>query len=167
MRKNPPFSARSAPHPAMLKQIPALLTPDALHALASMGHGDELAIVDAHFPAARLAAQGTARLARIPGTDAPTLLRAVLALLPLDDFGPEAAWTMQPVQGANNVAARPPAVAELQAVLKAAGERPAAPLERLAFYERAAQAFAILACGELRTYGNLLLRKGVLREAGR
>ena len=29
----------------MLKQIPALLTPDALHALASMGHGDRLAIV--------------------------------------------------------------------------------------------------------------------------
>jgi L-fucose mutarotase len=164
MRKNPPLSL---PSPAMLKQIPALLTPDALHALASMGHGDELAIVDAHFPAARLAAQGTARLALIPGADAPTLLRAVLALLPLDDFGPEAAWTMQPVHGAGDAAAQPPAVADLQAVLKAAGERPAATLERLAFYERAAQAFAILPCGELRTYGNLLLRKGVLREAGR
>ena len=94
----------------MLKHIPALLTPDALHALASMGHGDELAIVDAHFPAARLAAQGGARLARIPGADTPALLRAVLALLPLDDFGPEAAWTMQPVQGVGD-AAMPPASA--------------------------------------------------------
>jgi len=102
MRKNPPPAANQ---PAMLEHIPALLTPDALHALASMGHGDGLAIVDAHFPAARLAAQG--------------------------------------------------------------GERPAASLERLVFYERAAKAFAIFACGETRTYGNVLLRKGVLREEAR
>lgn len=164
MRKNPPPAAPQSP---MLKHIPALLTPDALHALASMGHGDELAIVDAHFPAARLAAQGAARLAHIPGADTPTLLRAVLALLPLDEFGPEAAWTMRPVQGVGDTAAEPAAVAEVQAVLKAAGERPAAALERFAFYERAAEAFAILACGEVRTYGNVLLRKGVLREAAR
>jgi L-fucose mutarotase len=146
----------------MLKYIPALLTPDALHALASMGHGDELAIVDAHFPAARLAAGGHARLAYLPGADTPTVLRAVLTLLPLDDFGPDAAWTMQVV---GDAAAQPPAVAEVQGVLKDCGERPAATLERNAFYERAAQAFAILPCGEIRTYGNVLLRKGVLREA--
>lgn len=149
----------------MLKHIPALLTPDALHALASMGHGDELAIVDAHFPAARLAAQGGARLVRTPGVDAPTLLRAVLTLLPLDDFGPESAWTMQPVPGTGDAAAPPPAVVALQAALKDGGERPAASLERFAFYERATRAFAIFASGEQRTYGNLLLRKGVWREA--
>lgn len=147
----------------MLRHIPALLTPDALHALASMGHGDELAIVDAHFPAARLAAGGAARLARIPGADAPALLHAVLALLPLDDFGPEAAWTMQVVGDAS---ATPPAVVDLQAVLQSSGQRPAAALERFAFYDRAAKAFAIFACGETRPYGNLLLRKGVLRELG-
>jgi L-fucose mutarotase len=161
MRKNPPPAVLQ---PAMLKHIPALLTPDALHALASMGHGDEVAIVDAHFPAARLAAQGAARLSYIPGADTPTALRAVLNLLPLDDFGPEAAWTMQVV---GDAAAQPPAVLELQRVLKDSGERPAATLERNAFYERAAQAFAILPCGETRTYGNVLLRKGVLREAVR
>jgi L-fucose mutarotase len=33
----------------MLKNLPTLLSPDALHALASMGHGDELAIVDANW----------------------------------------------------------------------------------------------------------------------
>ena len=46
----------------MLKSIPPLLTPDALHALCSMGHGDELAIVDANFPAARVAAAAYAIL---------------------------------------------------------------------------------------------------------
>jgi L-fucose mutarotase len=145
----------------MLKRIPALLTPDALHALASMGHGDELAIVDAYFPAARLAARGWATLVRLPGADAPSLLRAVLALLPLERPDTEAAWTMQVVGAADAV---PPAVAELQATLRAAGEGPAGALERVAFYERATQAYAIFQCGEARTYGNLLLRKGVLRE---
>ena len=38
----------------MLKGIHPLLTPDLLHALAEMGHGDTLAIVDANFPATRV-----------------------------------------------------------------------------------------------------------------
>jgi L-fucose mutarotase len=137
----------------MLKRIPALLTPDALHALASMGHGDELAIVDAHFPAARLAQ----RLVRFPGIDAPGVLRAVLELLPLELQG-TSAWTMQVI---GEPSAVPPAVAELNAALAEAGETVAQALERQAFYDRAALAFAVFQCGEQRTYGNLLLRKGV------
>ena len=39
----------------MLIGLDPLLTPDLLHALASMGHGDEIAIVDANFPAAACA----------------------------------------------------------------------------------------------------------------
>jgi L-fucose mutarotase len=148
----------------MLKHIPALLTPDALHALASMGHGDVLAIVDAHFPAARIAARAGARLVHLPGADAPALLRAVLALMPLDDATPEAAWTMQVIGDARAV---PPAVADVRAMLSQAGEREPAALERHAFYAAAAQAFAIFQCGEARTYGNVLLAKGVVREAAR
>ena len=143
----------------MLKNVPPLLTPDALHALASMGHGDEVAIVDANFPAARVAAVGVARLVQLAGADATAVLRAVLAVLPLDDFGPEAAWTMQVVGDAQ---ALPPPVAEFQAALREAGERPAAALERFAFYQRASAAFVILRSGERRRYGNILMRKGVL-----
>jgi L-fucose mutarotase len=143
----------------MLKTIPPLLTPDALHALCSMGHGDELAIVDANFPAARVAAARGARLVRLPGADATAVLRAVLALLPLDDFGTEAAWTMQVV---GDTAAVPPPVAEFRALLREAGERAPATLERFAFYERATAAYAILQTGECRRYGNLLVRKGVV-----
>jgi L-fucose mutarotase len=148
----------------MLKHVPALLTPDALHALSSMGHGDELAIVDAHFPAARLAGRHGARLVHLPGADLPQALRAVLALMPLDEQGAEAAWTMQVIGDPQTV---PPAVADARRELQAAGERQAGTLERFAFYERAAQAYAIFRCGETRTYGNLLLRKGVVREDAR
>jgi L-fucose mutarotase len=143
----------------MLKLIPPLLTPDALHALASMGHGDELAIVDAHFPAASTAARGGARLVHLPGVDMPAVVRAVLALMPLDAHGGDAAHTMQVI---GDAAAVPPAVAGLQAALREAGERPAAALERQAFYDRAAKAYAIVVSGESRTYGNVLLRKGVV-----
>lgn len=143
----------------MLKNLPPLLTPDALHALASMGHGDELAIVDANFPAERLSRTGGARLVQLSGASAPEVLRAVLQVLPLDDFGPVAAWTMQVV---GDEAAVPPAVAEFQQLLASAGERPAMPIERFEFYQRAAQSMTILRSGELRTYGNLLLRKGVV-----
>ena len=45
----------------MLKLVPPILTPELLYALAGMGHGDELALVDAHFPADRIAAQGGGR----------------------------------------------------------------------------------------------------------
>lgn len=34
-----------------LKGIPKILSPDLLHALASMGHGDEIVLADANFPA--------------------------------------------------------------------------------------------------------------------
>ena len=47
----------------MLKNIDPLLTGDLLKILADMGHGDELAIVDANFPAFEMgkAGCGTAR----------------------------------------------------------------------------------------------------------
>ncbi|MGH8803658.1 MAG: RbsD/FucU family protein [Polaromonas sp.] len=143
----------------MLKNIPPLLTPDTLHALASMGHGDEVAIVDANFPAARVAQQGGARLVQLAGATAPQVLKAVLQVLPLDNFVPQAAWTMQVVGDATAV---PELVAEFAAALQQAGEQPAVPLERFDFYERARSAFVVLRSGEARKYGNILLRKGVV-----
>ena len=143
----------------MLKNIPPLLTPDALHALASMGHGDDVAIVDANFPAARMAGQGGARLVQLAGANATQVLKAVLQVLPLDDFGPEAAWTMQVVGDAGAV---PKPVAEFAAALQDAGEAPATTLERFDFYRRAQSAFLILRTGESRKYGNIVLRKGVI-----
>lgn len=39
-----------------------------------------------------------------------------------------------------------------------------APLERFAFYERAAKAAYIVASGERAAYANILLKKGVVRS---
>jgi L-fucose mutarotase len=143
----------------MLKNIPPLLTPDALHALASMGHGDDVAIVDANFPAAQVAHKSGARLVQLAGATTPQALEAVLQLLPLDNFVPDAAWTMQVVGDASAI---PEPVAEFASVLHQAGERPAVSLERFDFYTQAQNAFLILQTGEQRKYGNILLRKGVI-----
>lgn len=140
----------------MLKGLSPLLSPDLLHVLASMGHGDELVLADANFRAATHAK----RLVRLTGSSAPEVLDAVLGLLPLDDFVAQAALTMQVVSAPDS---RPPVVLEFDALLRKHGCNNSAALERFAFYERAANAFAIVATGERRIYGNILLKKGVVR----
>jgi L-fucose mutarotase len=66
----------------MLRGIDPLLTPELLKILREMGHGDEIAIVDANYPAA----SDARRLVRVAGADTTGTLRAVLTLLPLDTY---------------------------------------------------------------------------------
>lgn len=139
----------------MLIGIDPLLTPELLHALASMGHGDTIALVDANYPASR-----GKRLIRLPGVTVAAALRATLTVLPLDDQE-KAAQAMLPAGDAV-----PAAVAEINAVLAASGARPAAGLGRHEFYAAAEQAYAIVATGERRRFGNVLLVKGVVAADG-
>ena len=64
----------------MLKGIPPILGPDLLFILRSMGHGDEIAIVDANYPAANAGPE----LVRMDGQSATDVLDAILTLVPLD-----------------------------------------------------------------------------------
>jgi L-fucose mutarotase len=141
----------------MLKTIDPRLGPDLLHALAAMGHGDEIAVVDANFPATSMAR----RLIRADGLAATEMAAAILTLLPLDSFVAEAAFVMQQVDAPDVLA---PICAEFATLVRAstAGRFGVAGIERFAFYTRAQAAFAIVATGERRLYGNLILKKGVL-----
>ncbi len=137
----------------MLIGVNSLLTPDLLHALASMGHGDTIALVDANFPATR-----SKRLLRLPGVDVATALRAVLSVVPLDDAVPAPAQVMLPAGDGG----LPPAVVEMNAALAERGAAPAAGLGRHEFYAAAEVAYAVVATGERRRFGNILLTKGVV-----
>lgn len=141
----------------MLRNLDPLLSPDLLHALASMGHGDEIVIADANFPGA---STGPLCL-RADGASASDMLRAVLSIMPLDNFVPDPALTMQVVGDPNAV---PEAVADFQDVINNVADNPAnvSSLERFAFYERASTAFAVVQTGERRLYGNIILKKGVV-----
>ena len=144
----------------MLKGIHPLLHADLLHALAAMGHGDELAIVDANFPAASVGR----RVLHVAGASASATLDAILTLLPLDTFVIPAAFTMEVVGDAGAV---PEPVREFAAVFTDHGLADAeiGHLDRGAFYERTRAAYAIVRTGELRPYGNILLIKGVVNAS--
>jgi L-fucose mutarotase len=145
----------------MLKLIDPLLSPDLLHALAAMGHGDEIAIVDANFPATSTAR----RLIRADGVSATAMAAAILTLLPLDSFVPETAFVMQQVDAPDVLA---PICEEFEQLVRASshGQFGIAGVERFAFYTQTKSAYAVVATGERRLYGNLILKKGILPPPG-
>ena len=122
----------------MLKNVPPLLGPQLLAVLRAMGHGDEIAIVDANFPG-----QSTGpELIRLDGVSATDALDAVLTLMPLDDFVEKAAFGMQVVGAPDR---REPIMDAFDAII--ARHEPGmsmATLERFAFYQRVASASAIV-----------------------
>lgn len=145
----------------MLRGIDPLLTPKLLQILQSMGHGDEIAIVDCNFPA-RSSAR---RLVRLDRADASEALRAILSVLPLDSFVDTPALCMQAVGKPDEI---PPAVAEFQGIVtKVAGfDERIGMLERFDFYKRTRKCYAVVATSERRLYGNIILIKGVIGADG-
>lgn len=144
----------------MLKNIDPLLSADLLYHLCAMGHGDEVAIVDANFPAASTAQRHVA----LPGISATSALDAVLSVFPLDSFVEHSAHHMQVV---GDACARPAICEEFGALLKAHEPQSHAlsSIERFAFYERVKSAYLVISTGESRLYGNIILTKGVLAPA--
>jgi L-fucose mutarotase len=140
----------------MLKGIDPILGPELLATLRAMGHADEIAIVDANFPAA----SNAKRLIRAEGVSATRMVEAILSVLPLEQFEPVAAFRME-VDGAP--AELPPVIGEFERLLKAAGyDGPIGALGRFAYYERTRAAYAIVSTGERRYWGNLILKKGAI-----
>ena len=146
----------------MLKGLDPLLSADLLWVLAAMGHGDDLALVDANHPAEKIARATTSgRLVRLPGVAMDRAAAAILSVLPIDDFEPAPVRRMQVVGAA---AETPDIQCEVQIVLDRAlgAAAPMAGLDRFAFYAAAQKSFAVVQCGDPRPYGCFLLRKGVI-----
>ena len=141
----------------MLRNIPGILSPDLLHALRAMGHGDDIVIADANFPGT---SSGVTCI-RLDGISATDTLKAVLTVMPLDTFVPDPALVMQVVGDPH---AAPAIVSEFQTIIDQTADNPAqiGSLERFAFYERAKKAFVVVQTGEQRLYGNIILKKGVI-----
>lgn len=145
----------------MLIGIPPLLSPDALHALRSMGHGDEVALVDCNYPALEHAR----RLVRADGCSLIEVLSALLAVLPLDRVPPHAIFRT----GQDN---DPGLLAPIHHDLDATCARLAPgytvrPLAGAEFYPRVRNAFCVIATGERCLFANVILRKGVIHPDGR
>ncbi|MCA0271371.1 MAG: ribose ABC transporter [Proteobacteria bacterium] len=146
----------------MLKTIDPILNADLLHALAAMGHGDDIVIADANFPADAVARATTLGHAlRLDGVGAARAARAILSLMPLDTFVDAPARRMEVVGQPGEM---PEVQHEVAREIAAAEGRPVAlaPIERHAFYEAAKSAYCVVATGERRFYGCFILKKGVI-----
>ncbi len=141
----------------MLKGISPLISPELLKILAEMGHGDELVIGDANFPAQSMGQ----RCVREDGHGGVALLDAVLSLFPLDNFVEAPVSLMQVVPG--TLVGDPPIWREFREVVdKHQANVQIEQVERFAFYERARKAYACVATGERSLYACIILKKGVL-----
>ena len=143
----------------MLKNIPPILGPELLYTLRAMGHGDEIAIVDANFPGD----SSGPTLIRLDGLTATEVLEAVLTVMPLDTFVDEQAIGMEVVGDPKKREATHKDFDKI--VKKHEPEMKLTLLERFAFYDRVEGAYAIIQTGERRLYGNILLKKGIIRPS--
>ena len=139
----------------MLKGISPYLSPELLKTLHEMGHGDEILLADAHFPGHTLGR----RVVRADGLNISQLLDAILPLFELEK-AEDALAMMQPDGG-------DPLNSDVEADFLKAVRRhavrsaPPVRIARQAFYERAKAAYVVVMTGELRAYGNIILKKGV------
>ncbi|UJQ93909.1 RbsD/FucU family protein [Mariluticola halotolerans] len=144
----------------MLKGISPLLGPDLLHVLQSMGHGDEIAIVDANYPGTSAGPE----LVRMDGHSATDVLDAIMTVLPLDEFVPDCAVLMEVVGDPDR---EEPIMKEFADIIaRYEPEVHMSRRERFKFYERAETAYAVVQTGERRLYGNIILKKGVVHPQG-
>ncbi|TLX73492.1 L-fucose mutarotase [Labilibacter sediminis] len=140
----------------MLKGISSILSPELLSVLYRMGHGDEIILADAHFPAESF----NKRVLRADGIRVPDLLEGILPLFELDQYVDQPLIMMAAVPGdqldptveqeyIKSIHITNPNVAPIQRI------------DRFEFYERAKSAFAVVMTGETAKYGNIILKKGV------
>ncbi|KJC63636.1 L-fucose mutarotase [Agreia bicolorata] len=140
----------------MLKNIDPQLNPRLLYLLATMGHGDRVAIVDRNYPAY---ASGV-EVNHLGSLDSTQALHVVLSVMPLDRFEETPMIFMQPADAGGPLPVH-------QAALSAAADAEGRPIacawrERHAFYEEVRTATVVIATDESRPWGNILLMKGVL-----
>ena len=140
----------------MLIGLPAILGPDLLYTLRSMGHGDEIALVDGNYPAQNDAR----RLVRADGHGIIALLDAILQLLPLDTATPQAIFRASlnndPLQSAD-------IHREIETTCRQrAAQHTVKPLSGADLYPRIRAAHTIVATSETALFANVILRKGVI-----
>jgi L-fucose mutarotase len=147
----------------MLKGLDPLLNADVLHALRSMGHGDNIVLADSNFPSDQVARSTVyGKMLRIDA-DVPRALRAILSVFPLDPavaMG-EAAMRMEVMGNPKELL---PVAQEAQAEIdRAEGKSwPMGSVERFKFYDDARKAYCVIQTTERRFYGCFIFKMGVI-----
>lgn len=146
----------------MLKGIPDNISPELLKALADMGHGDLIAIVDNFYPAVSKARKGLTVNAK--GNTVPEMVDSILKLMPLDvDFADYAVEIMKPDAGYEGTLTDMPKVwgDVIRVVADNEPKECVGYIERTKFYEKASNAFVTVSTSETQPYGCVIMQKGV------
>lgn len=144
----------------MLKNIPAILSPELLKVLCEMGHSDRIVIADGNFPAESIGKN--AIVIRSDGHGVPELLDAILTLFPLDTYVDKPVSLMEVMPGDTAKTPIWDTYRSIVAKHDPRGTDAIGTIERFAFYEEARTAYAIIATGEKAVYANVMLQKGVV-----
>src|SRR5580704_17595583 len=120
----------------MLKGVPPVISPDLMHLLMKMGHGDEIVIADGNFPSDSKAQQ----IVRADGLGVVEVLEAVLKFLPIDKFVDDPVAVLKPV---NTKDREPPIWKDFRRLLELNEKRriKRTLVERFEFYEKAEAAY--------------------------
>jgi len=141
----------------MLKNIPAILSPELMKVLLEMGHGDELIIADGNYPVH----SQKVPVIRADGHEVKQFLDAILDYYPLDTYSDHPVALMEVVQGDPTVPVIWDSYKEIIAT-KGYDLDVIAHIDRFDFYQRSEKAFAIIATSDKALYANILLKKGVV-----
>ena len=145
----------------MLMKIDPILSPDILHVLRSMGHGDRLVLCDSNFPAYST----NDNVLRLDGVDIARASKAILSVFPLDSFIPSPVQRME-------IDGKPDEINEvhqelINVVKEVSGSHwKISSIERQKFYEVASEAFAVITTNETRPFGCFIFTKGVIKPDG-
>ena len=145
----------------MLINIDPILSPEILHTLRSMGHGDQLVLSDSNFPAYSM----LSRVHRLDGADAARAAKAILSIFPLDSF------VESPIQRME-IDGKPNQLNDVHKELidttkKVSGDHwKIGSIERNNFYKETKNAYAIITTNETRPFGCFIFTKGVVKPNG-
>lgn len=143
----------------MLKGISKKLSPALLKILCEMGHGDEIVIADANFPAETFGA----RVVRADGISGTDMLDAVLSVLPLDTYS-DPNFILMKLMDCDEGKVNPVIWKNYKKIADSHDDNvKIGNIDRFEFYERARKAYAVIATGEEAIYANIILKKGVIK----
>ena len=144
----------------MLKGIPSIISPELLKVLCEMGHSDTIVIADGNFPSEYVGKNS--KVIRADGHGVPELLEAILKLFPLDTYVEKPVSLMQITPGDPAKTPIWDVYKEIVSKSDVRGKDAFCEVERFEFYEKAKNAYSIIATGETAIYANIMLQKGVV-----
>ena len=142
----------------MLKGISKIVSPELIKVLCEMGHGDEIVIADGNFPSENFGK----RVIRADGISGTEMLDAVLSLIPLDTYS-DPNFILMSLMKCDEGRINPEIWGEYKKIAQKHDDNAKfGNMDRFEFYERAKNAYAVIATGEEAVYANIILKKGVV-----